>query len=169
MPDRSSVLNKRRDPPPVKYISMTCSSDLFTKFPIKSISVSTSRRDLQPPSIATYIPKKGTEKREKKEEKMPSYSTRPPVRPAREQQQQQQQQQQQFDNDPMHQLQSANTVHMSPELFEKLFLQAQQNPSARRSPSRWSLLDDEVNKGDAAASAGNGGDWRKAMGNPTPM
>ncbi|KAK3356589.1 GPR1/FUN34/yaaH family-domain-containing protein [Lasiosphaeria hispida] len=83
----------------------------------------------------------------------PNYSVRPPARPAREQSQ--------GLNDPMQQLRSAQTVNMSAELFEKLFL-SQPPPSFSPRPAQWS--DDDLDIKGAVKV-----DWRKSVGNPTPI
>jgi hypothetical protein len=77
-----------------------------------------------------------------------SYKVTPPARPSRDPS---------YDTNPMQQLRSAQTVNMSAELFEKLFLQQQYATQAQRS-GRSSFDDDAV-----------GADWRKSLGNPTPM
>lgn len=82
----------------------------------------------------------------------PNYSLRPPIRPMRNPSL----------DDPMAQLRGAQTVNMSPELFEKLFLQQQQNQSFPPRPStRWS--DDDVK------SLGPPSSPRPPLGNPTPI
>lgn len=83
----------------------------------------------------------------------PNYSLRPPLRPVRNPS---------FD-DPMAQLRSAQTVNMSPELFEKLFLQQSQSSQSNRPSTRWSSDNDSDSKSFTSPP------WRRSLGNPTPI
>lgn len=60
-------------------------------------------------------------------------------------------------DDPMAQLRSAQTVNMSSELFEKLFLAQQQNAALSSRSNRWS--DDDIKPLPST----------KTFGNPTPI
>ena len=79
----------------------------------------------------------------------PSYSVWPPIRPIRGP----------TVEDPMQQLRNAQTVNMSSELFEKLFL-SRQDYVPPQQQARWSVDDLKVPEEK---------DWRKSLGNPTPM
>ncbi|KAK5655350.1 hypothetical protein OQA88_5917 [Cercophora sp. LCS_1] len=82
---------------------------------------------------------------------MPSnggYTLRPPIRPMRNP----------SIDDPMAQLRAAQTVNMSSELFEKLFLSQQQSASLSSRTNRWSLDDDMKTLPST-----------KTFGNPTPI
>jgi hypothetical protein len=64
----------------------------------------------------------------------------------------------------MQQLRNAQTVNMSAELFEKLFL-ARNDTAYPQPPTQWAEDDLKSLRSQDAAAA----DWRKGLGNPTPM
>ena len=68
----------------------------------------------------------------------------------------------------MGQLRSAQTVNMSPELFEKLFLQSSQSQSARPS-TRWSSDNDSETKPYEPPHGHGHGHGHRSVGNPTPI